>query len=104
MSFSWDSILNLSNESLPVFIVLALGFIILQVYNHLPSQIKDLKKELKDDQKEMRKELRDDIKALDQKIDQTNQKIEQNYKDITTQNNQNFKELASLITKQRTGS
>ena len=70
-----------------------------QVYNHLPTQIKDLK--------DNQKEIKADIKAL-------NQKIDQNYKDMTTQNNQNFKELdqkidrnfkelVSLITKQRTG-
>ena len=74
-----------------------------QVYNHLPSGIK----RLEDNQREMRKELRGDIEKLDKKfdkkLDQIHQKIDQNYKDMTTQNNQNFKELVSLITKQRTG-
>ena len=81
-----------------------------QVYNHLPTQIKDLKdnvkdlkdgqkemrddikklshlptevKSLKDNQKEMRKEIREDIKALNQKVDQ------------------NFKEIFGLLSKSR---
>ena len=66
-----------------------------EALSYIPTQIKDLK--------DNQKEIKDDIKALNQKIEQTNQKIDQNYKDMTTQNNQNFKELVSLITKQRTG-
>ena len=100
MSFSWDSILNLTNETLLVVIFLILFYIVLQLHNHIPSQIKDLKKELKDEQKE----IKADIRELNQKIDQnykdmTTQNI-QTFKDMTAQNNQNFKELVSLITKQ----
>ena len=63
-----------------------------QLDNHIPTRMD----KLEDNQKEMRKESKEDIKAL-------NQKVDQNYKDMTTQNNQNFKELVNLITKQRTG-
>ncbi len=39
-----------------------------QVYNHIPTQIKELK--------DHQKELRDDIKRLDQKFDQVNQRLD----------------------------
>ena len=82
-----------------------------QVYNHLPTQIKDLKdnqKEIKDDIKALNQKVDQNYKALDQKFDQTNQKIDQNYKaldqkfDQTNQKiDQNFKEVVMLLSKDR---
>ena len=80
MNFSWDSFLNLTNETLLVVIFLILFYIVLQLHNHIPSQIKDLKK---------------GIEKLDNKFDQTNQKIDQNYKEMTAQNIQTFKEMTT---------
>ena len=60
-----------------------------QLYNHIPSDIKELK---------------EGQKALEQKVDQNykdlSEQNNQNYKDLSEQNNQNFQELVRLIVQQ----
>ena len=84
MNFSWDSLVDVSKKNFPIVF---LAFIIYfaywtgrvdsQINNHLPTQIQDLKSDVK--------EIREDIKALDPKIDQ------------------NFKEIVRLLSNDRTG-
>ena len=62
-----------------------------QVYNHIPTQIKEIK--------EHQKELKDEIKKLDQKFDQVNQRLDR----MTEQINQRFDKIFDILLSQHTG-
>ena len=96
-----------------------------QVYNHLPTENKEMKgkvdalshlptqiNELKDSQKEIKndqREMKNKVDALShlpeqvKELKENQREMRKDIEDLTAQGNQNFKELVSLITKHRTG-
>ena len=66
-----------------------------QVYNHIPTQIKEIK--------EHQKELKEEIKRLEQKFDQKFDQVNQRLDRMTEQINQRFDKIFDILLSQHTG-
>ena len=61
-----------------VIIAMVLMFVALQVYNHIPTSIKENKEEIKN----VRVEMNQNYRELNEKIDKLNEKIDSNQHEI----------------------
>ena len=70
-----DIIKDLLKGANPI-IILLLAFLIWQVINHIPTQIKEVKQEIKETRKELSDKIDENQKVLNDKIERLNNKMD----------------------------
>ena len=78
-----------------VVIAVVLIFMLHQVYNHIPTDIKEVNQKIDENQKKVNQK----IDKLNEKIDKLNEKVDQNQRELIEKINSNQNEIKDLIIK-----
>ena len=84
---------------LPLLLTGLGGLVSLQLYNHIPTQIREVKVDLKADIIREVGRLDADIKMLDADIKELSKELKVEMKSMATENNKNFREILLRLPK-----